>query len=215
MSANASPEYFVLECLPDDVPVPAGWMVEHYDLKVASGVRGKTWRSGAVFDPKAEFPGDRPPEVPIRIETKRASTGNKLLTVYPELTWQPIPLFSRRLVAALREAGVDNLETFETVLSNLEGEKPPPADFYLAVNVIGLVEAADLKKSELGPGVEEKLISVDFDSLSVDPARARNLLMFRLAENTSAVLVHARVKAQVEAAGLPALTWLRPQEWAG
>lgn len=215
MSASAGPDYFVLQCMPGDAPAPAGHLVEHYTLKVAPAVRGKTWRSGALFDPRAEFPGDRPPEVPIRVETKRANRGTRLLTVYPELTWQPIPLFSRRLVAALRAAGVDNLETFETILSNVEGENPPPADFYLAVNVIGLVQAADLKKSALGPGVEEKLISVDFDSLSVDPARARNLLMFRLAENTSAVLVHARVEAQVKAAGIPALTWLRPEEWAG
>jgi len=40
-------------------------------------------------------------------------------------------------------------------------------------------------------------------------------LMFRLAQNTSAVLVHKRVKEYVDAAGIDTLTWFRPEEWAG
>lgn len=36
-----------------------------------------------------------------------------------------------------------------------------------------------------------------------------------LAENTSAVLVHERVKKQVEDAGINTLTWIPPEMWAG
>jgi hypothetical protein len=95
------------------------------------------------------------------------------------------------------------------------GKSPPTSDNYLAVNIVGRVAAAELAKSEINPEVPERLISMDFFSLSVDEAKTRGALMFRLAENLSAVLVHEHVKAQVDRAGIETLTWLRPEEWAG
>ena len=115
---------------------------------------------------------------------------------------------------ALRKAGVDNLQAFETTLQLSPGEAVPQ-DLYVAVNIVGLVAAADLGRSAVSPGTPERLISTDFDSLAIDAGRAHGLLMFRLAENTSAVVVHRSVKDAVERAGIVTLTWLLPEEWAG
>lgn len=113
------------------------------------------------------------------------------------------------------DTGVDNLQTFETKLTNIQGKNPPREDHYLAVNILGLVAAADLQKSVTNPAVKEKMISMDFHSLVIDPTKAHDLLLFRLAQNTSAVLVHERVKHAVEAAGITTLNGFRPEEWAG
>ena len=83
------------------------------------------------------------------------------------------------------------------------------------MNIVGLVAAADLAESETGPDVEERILSVDFHSLTVYPQKVRDALMFRLAENVSADLEHERVKNFVEDKGIATLTWLEPEEWAG
>ena len=114
---------------------------------------------------------------------------------------------------SLIAAGVDNLQTFQTVLRAPSGELPPIE--YVAVNILGCVAAADLNLSSISPDTPERLISTDFDALAIDERAARQLLMFRLAQNTSAVLVHRLVKQSIDAAGIQSLTWLRPEEWAG
>jgi hypothetical protein len=198
--------YYVLKCMP-----PIGF--DHYTLKVPQRVRNKRWPAGVLFSEQDERPGFHPPPEPIEITT--VPEAEVPPNIYGELYWIPIPLMSRRLVAALRAAGVDNLQTFETTLVTLEGKNPPPKDHYLAVNIVGLVEAADLGKSEINPDVPERMIATDFDSLAVDTSKAKDLAMFRLAENVSAVLVHERVKNHVEAAGITTLRWMVPAEWAG
>jgi hypothetical protein len=207
-------KYFVLEWDWDRPAIP-GSLVEPYRLEMNPEVVDITWRMGALLTPTAKWQDDRPPVEPIEIAAEPKKEEKGVESVYPELTWLPIPLMTRRLVTALLNAGVHNLQTFETVLTNVEGKNPPPRNHYLAVNVLGLVAAADMKRSKIPPGMEDELISVDFDSLVIDEAKTMDFLMFRLAENTSAVLVHERVKTMVEAAGIDTLSWIPPERWAG
>jgi hypothetical protein len=200
------PQYYVLDC---HSPLTA----DHHALEVSSALRGKRWRAGGLFSSADERVGFHPPTEPIEVRTQPDT--DEPPKIYPELSWPPIPLMSRRLVTALQASGVDNLQTYETQLVAAQGTPPPAADHYLAVNIIGLVAAADMQKSKLNPAVRETLISVDFHSLSVDPAKARGLLLFRLAENVSAVIVHEHVREIVEKRGIDTLTWLNPDEWAG
>lgn len=169
-----------------------------------------SWKRGRIFAPDNDR-RYRPPTDVIPLETKIDSKAAE--RIYPELTWHPLPLMTQRLVAAIQEAGVNNLQTYPTRITN--PQSGTPADYYLAVNVVGLVAAADLTESETDPDSEERLLSVDFHSLTVDPQKARDALMFRLAENVSAVLVHERVREHVEAKGITTLTWFEPEEWAG
>jgi hypothetical protein len=198
--------YYVLDCMS-----PLG--AEFYNVELKSLANRKRWEAGVLFTPSNEIPEFRPPQGTIELVTEEDSTG--VPHVYAELYWDPLPIFSRRLVAALEAAGVDNLQTYDTTLVSVEGKNPPPPNHYRAVNVVGRVAAADLEKSEINPDVDDREVSTDFYSLSVDETKAKDLLMFRLVENISVVLVHERVKAQVEAAGITTLSWFQPEEWAG
>lgn len=198
--------YYVLKCMS---PIEA----EHYWLEVDYPARGKRWNEGVLFSEKDWRDGFHPPLEPIEVETKFDEEPPP--RVYPEYTSQPIPLMSRRLVHALRAAGVDNLQIFATKLTNPQGKTPPSDDYYLAVNIVGCVAAADLEKSKFNPEAAEAMIAMDFHSLSVAESKTRGALMFRLAENVSALLVHERVMQHVEASGITTLTWYAPEEWAG
>jgi hypothetical protein len=200
------PTYYVLKCLP-------AIQVDHYRLQVGYPANDKRWEAGLVFSNQNRSDELQPPPVPIPIRTETEEPD--IPNIYAELYWNPIPLMTRRLVQALRGAGIDNLQTYETTLESAQGEHPPPADHYLAVNIVGCVAAADLGKSEISPDTPERIVSTDFHSLSIDESKARALLLFRLAENITAVLVHEHVKEQVERSGITTLTWLAPEEWAG
>jgi hypothetical protein len=200
-------DYFVLECFG-----PRG--KEHFTLEVDPAVERRMWRKGVVLSQPAEWEDEQPPDEPIQIDTVPEPSEPELF-VYPELTWVPIPLMTRRLVQALQRAGVDNLQTFLTNLRTVEGDDPPAADTYLAVNIIGAVAGAGFEKARVSPTSTETLVSIDFNSLAIDEAKVRSLLMFRLAENTTAVVVHEQVKQRLKADGLETLKWVRPEQWAG
>jgi len=199
-------EYFVLDCMS---PLHA----EHYQLEVGYPANDRRWEAGLLFSESDERETCHPPQEPINVETVEDTEVPP--RIYPELTWVPIPLLSRRLVDALKAAGVNNLQTYETKLVTRFGKNPPPEDLYLAVNLVGLLAAADLAKSKTNPEVAEKMISMDFHSLAIDPSKTHDVLMFRLAENVSAVIVHERVKQAVEAKGITSLSWFAPNQWAG
>ena len=60
-----------------------------------------------------------------------------------------------------------------------------------------------IAKSTYDAGQPSTLLSMGFDSLTIDPAAARDLLMFRLAENITTIIVHERIKKAIEAARIP------------
>jgi len=171
------------------------------------------WAMGRKFAAEHRDSDFHPPQSIIELQTKLDSKAPQ--RIYREFAANPLPLMSRRLVTALREAGVDNLQTYDTKLLNPQGSPPIDEDYYQDVNVVGLVAAADLGASQTNPDAREKLIAMDFHSLSIDQLKARDLLMFRLAENVSALLVHEHVRKLVESKGIDTLTWYDPEGWAG
>ena len=132
----------------------------------------------------AELPPDR---LPVRYRY-RDPTGAALFDLYTGKS-----LFSRRLVRALENAGVDNLQVFPTVLRN-EADGSTRED-YVMVNVLGLVSCADVDRSNttaLGAGFF-------FHRLVIDEARTHGLLMFRLAESLMDILIHGQVAEAIQA----------------
>jgi hypothetical protein len=106
----------------------------------------------------------------------------------PDFTEMVIPVMSDRLLSALREAGVDNLQSFEARLENPDTGEVWTG--YHAVNIIGTIECADLDQSEyaeLGGGL------LSFSWLVVDPKRAKGALFFRLAEAPDMIIAHRKV----------------------
>jgi hypothetical protein len=100
-------------------------------------------------------------------------------------------LMSRDLLDALRTAGVDNLQTFPALIT--EEGRPGGIENYEVVNVLGLVSCADAGRSVAVPLATASY----FDKLVIDPARTRDLLLFRLAESMMDILVHERVAKQI------------------
>lgn len=108
-------------------------------------------------------------------------------------------LMSRALLGALQGAGVDNLQVFPAVLT--ESATGAVREDYCVVNIVGKVAAADMSQSQaisLGGGQV-------FTSLKVDAKRARDLLMFRLAESLIDVILHERVAKSLAAGGFRAV----------
>lgn len=188
-------DYLMLDC-----PEPRDWddsaMLEATPLPPGE----KSWRLGRRFAaPVAE---------PIEIAIDPTHTDDLL-----ELYTLDALVMTRRLLAALEAAGVDNLDAYEAVIRN--PETGFATDDYVAVNLIGLVRAADLERSRVVGGSSDGLIDVDLDGVAIDPARAHGLLMFRLAENTSAVVVHRRVARHLLATGFDMLSFRPPATWKG
>lgn len=101
-------------------------------------------------------------------------------------------LMSARLVETLRAAGVDNLQTFPAIVSDTRRDRR--IDNYLVVNVIGLVSVANMSTSISRPLADVQF----FESLTIDPAKALDLLMFRLAESRGDVIVSERVAKRIQ-----------------
>lgn len=147
------------------------------------------------------------PTEPIQIEIEEEQSG--LLLEYYDSS---ISVMTRRLAQALRSAGVDNIDFYETEIHDLKTGEVHKS--HLAFNLIGAVAAADLSKSQY-MALDGPVISVDFDSLAIDENKTRGTLMFRLAESLNGVAVHESVKKAIEAAGINTLRFFRPEDWVG
>ena len=129
----------------------------------------------------------------------------------PEYFKGTIPLMSNRLLAALTAAGVDNIDMYRAEIRRGDGSLA--SSDYKAVNVIGVISAANMAESTVAEGLPVELIATSFDSIVIDEKKAGGLLMFRLAEAVTTLLVHERVKRHLEAKGFGALGFIEPENW--
>lgn len=145
--------------------------------------------------------------VPVRIYLDPEAPGI-LLPMYHK----GVLLMSDALIAALRSAGVSNLEVFDAIL--VDEVNQCEYTNYKLINIVGAIAAADLAQSmHVAHGVP--LFDVDFDSLVIDEQKAHGALMFRLAENVSGIVVHESVKDAVLKAGIEHLDFVPTREWIG
>lgn len=115
----------------------------------------------------------------------------------PMLLWgSEITLMHKDLVATLQAAGVDNLQTFPAVLENPYTNEDLLD--YLAINILGLVAAADLEKSDITAFSNPPRIDSITFSPKIDPAKANGALMFRMAESVMRIMVHEKIKIALE-----------------
>ncbi len=124
-----------------------------------------------------------------------------------------ILVFQDDLIHAMYRAGVDNLDCYDCELIDPVADKRYKN--YKAVNIIGLVAAADLAKSDFSAPSGVPLIDTDFDSVAIDDEKAMGLLMFRMAECLSAIVIHEKVKQEIEKADIPYLDFVKPDNWFG
>jgi Immunity protein family (Imm11) len=116
----------------------------------------------------------------------------------PHLLGRQIPLASERLLKVLTDTGVDNIETFPAVLRGRGGAEWRQ---HYVINVIGLVDAADLGASSgtviaEGPDGPTRIM---FDHLVLAHAQARGLPLFRLFHDPATLLVEDRIMRALDA----------------
>jgi hypothetical protein len=133
--------------------------------------------------------------------------------VLPPYFLRDIPLFREDLLEAMRQGGVDNLDAYEAEI--LDPDSGGRIRDYKAINIIGLLAAADMEKSRatVHPG-GPPLLDVDFDGLVVDESKTHGALIFRLAESNNAILVHERLVEHLRRRGFDNLTFLDPAQCA-
>lgn len=141
-------------------------------------------------------------------------------TLDPDYPGKMIPLYDIAetlmrddLLKAIRAAGVDNLQAFKAVIVDPKSGKEHKD--YNAVNIIGVVSAADRDKSKAMEGLDSPMIDAVFDSLVIDEAKTGGALMFRLAEAVGTIVVHEQVKDKIESAKIPGMTFYEPGDYSG
>jgi hypothetical protein len=125
-------------------------------------------------------------------------------------SWGTPPVMSGEFYKALCDAGVDNLDVYDAVLRSKDGTVEYKG--LKAVNILGLVRAADLSKTTFNEP-SSRLIDASIDSLEIDPNKAMGFLIFRLAEYVSAVIVHERVKKFIEPMNFPYVQFNEPSSF--
>ena len=119
-----------------------------------------------------------------------------------------IPLFTVELLEALQACGVDNLDTYPVEMT--DPHSPEIIKRYRAVNIIGLISAADMARSKAVVHAGGPLIDVSFDKLVIDPAKTGAAKFFRLAEATGTLVVHESVRDFLVARGFDDLVFHDP-----
>jgi hypothetical protein len=189
------PDYFVFSARMAAADEAAKGHMEVRDEEAYDHFTG--WRTGELI---AERPAG-----PVEI---KAIPRDRYKGLPDEMYDFSVPMMSARLKLALDAAGVDNINYFPVTLRNT---KTNAAYEYFAFNLVGLVSAADPGKSEMSSYDGDFVGDTEIRSLSVDETRARGLLIFRLAEKFSIILVHRRVKETIEKHGIDTMRFRDPE----
>lgn len=184
-----TPQYFVIE------PDMSGGMLL---APLARAPNRQSWTVGARFT--------APPPTPVVAKIRDGYEDAE-----PRAFVDVPPIVSDDLYAVLRAAGVSNLDVYDAVLRSADGRLELKG--YKAFNLIGLVKAADLSASTFAPGNPSRFLDASFDGLVLDEQRLQGVLMFRLAEHSSAVIVHASVRAAIEDAGIKKIDFVQPTQF--
>ncbi len=148
-------------------------------------IPGVSWWKGAVItDPL-------PDPLPFLLDTytPESPAEDQYMGVFIET--DP-PLWRGDFIQALLDCGVYNFDTYNVAIKD-----PDDGSIHTnfkAVNILGLVAAADMEKSTATVHEGVPLIDVDFDELVIDEKKTRGIKMFRLAESSNAILIHQSLR---------------------
>jgi hypothetical protein len=125
-----------------------------------------------------------------------------------------IPLMREDLVLRLQELGVDNIDAYSATIR--DPQTGQAWTDYKAVNIVGVVAAADLSQSKF-VAADPPIIDVLFDKLVIDESKVHGLLLFRLAQNLSAVVADERIRRAIasDRGRFPHMVFIKPEDWAG
>ena len=187
--------YYIIKCPYgiEDIDDPAMLTYEPDDPM-------RIWITGVKFstDANAE-PHRREPPTPVQAEIVDGEEGE-----LKEFWDAPVSMMSKRLAAALRDAGVANIDEYPAIITDqTNGEVH---DNYVAFNIVGIVGATDHANSEYQSDIHW------FDRLALDESAAKETLLFRLKEAKYHIVVHERVRKHLEDAGFDSLRFYTADE---
>ena len=137
--------------------------------------RARVFHEGQRFSVDASKAWLKPPKEPLRIEIKEGRENDP----FPTFLEEPVPIMSKKLLAVLKATGVDNIDSYEAELYYADGRLA--STDYVVFNLIGVVSAVDMENSEYDTDQQDRVISMSFDSLTIDETKTFGFLMFRLA----------------------------------
>lgn len=118
-------------------------------------------------------------------------------------------LMSNKLVETLKELGIYNIDCYPAVLKNVKtGEKYS----YQAVNIIGVIAAVDLQKSNWESYDGDPLFDVNFNGIVINHQASKNKLLFRLAESIGTIVVHETIRDNLISRGFNTLYFIKPSD---
>jgi len=159
--------------------------------------RGVRWISGKRF--KKEI------ETPFEVELDD-TYGTKMADLFDSQMF----LCSNRLIEGFKKAGIKNLDLYDINL--IDKKRKKKFENYKAVQIIGKIAAADMKKSKSHDPMNIGHTIVQFHNLVIDEKKIGKALMFRLAEDCSTILIHEKVKKELEKIPLEWVTIAKPEE---
>lgn len=182
--------------------IPHRWIANEPDPYVP----GLRWHRGVPMDPKI-----MPHPYTCRLKEMRASDWDDG-PYLPECFTTKALLLTHHLYEIMLDEGASNMEAWPAAL--LEPDGSATYTNYKAINLLGLIAAADLKKSIYTEHQGGPRIDVDFDQLVIDDKKAAGTLIFRLAESSNVILVHDRLKRRLEKEGFVNLWFEKPGDIA-
>ncbi|MEJ2045832.1 MAG: hypothetical protein P8X89_21455 [Reinekea sp.] len=162
---------------------------------LATPHRTESWTLGRPFKTQ--------PKDPVVARIREGDENGELLPYFDNPQ-----LISDALYETLLEVGVNNMDVYEAVIRSVDGTIEHRG--YKAMNLLGLVSAADMSKTEFFEHNPSRLIDASIKKLVIDEAATQGFLMFRLAESTEIVLVHEMVKQAIEAKGFHSIVFDDP-----
>ena len=123
-----------------------------------------------------------------------------------------IPLFSPLLRTALQQAGVDNVDYYETVVTHSASGVARP---YWAANVLGQVAAMDRAKSLFEPFDGSASLVDQIERLVLREDVGTDLRLFRLREFDLLLVADEGVKRAVLSSGAHGVIFMNPPDWDG
>jgi hypothetical protein len=120
-------------------------------------------------------------------------------------------LMTRKLIQALEDNGVDNIQIFPASLLDKEGVCV--SEEYSIVNILDCIRAVDMDASdvEIHPDFPDEIEFIN--SLVLDTSAVSNQMIFRLAENTQIIVVDEKIKSTIETRGLSGVKFLAPEDY--
>lgn len=118
-------------------------------------------------------------------------------------------VFSKKLLQVLRDAGVDNIDTYPCTIRNaVTGEVHTD---YSVVNIVGKIACIDQKQSELVFATGSTTEILGYDTIVLDEQKIGDARLFLLAEMPVQIVVHRTVADAIKAAGLTGIDFV-PQD---